>query len=276
MLSVIVPAYNEERAIGRTLEALSSYLSESFPDFEIVVVSDGSRDRTFEIAQGFESERIKVFEYRPNRGKGNALRYGFGKTRGDQIVFYDTGLDFPVFQVGEFLGILEEERADLVIGSKRHKESVVGYPFTRRIVSFGAQVLVKALFNLSVTDTQVGLKAFRRPVLEKVVPRILVKRYAFDVELLALAQHYGFKIIEAPVKLNLGFSTAFSFVGKNSIWNCLVDTLAVFYRLRILKFYDRPEAERARLVAEYRTAPWDYAISVISRFFGGRNHGEKT
>ena len=271
MLSVIVPAYNEEKAIERTITVLSGYLCSNFDDFEIVVVSDGSRDRTFEVAKALESGRVRVFEYRTNQGKGQALKYGFGKTLGDLVVFYDTGLNFPPSQIGEFLQRLQETGSDLVIGSKRHPQSTVDYPFVRRLVSFGAQTLVKVLFNLSVTDTQVGLKAFRRPVLERIMPLILVKRFAFDIELLALAQRYGFKIIEAPVNLNLKFSTALSFVGNNAIWKILIDTFAVFYRLKILRFYDLPEADRRRILREYLPTRLDRLISGLAHFFWRNN-----
>ena len=268
MLSVIVPAYNEEKAIERTLVVLSSYLAKNFDDFEIVVVSDGSSDRTFEIAKRCQSESVKCFEYKPNRGKGRALRYGFSKTIGELIVFYDTGINFPPSEIQKFIRTLRETGSDLVIGSKRHPRSKVNYPFERRVMSFLVQVLVRILFNLKVTDTQVGLKAFRRSVLEKTMPRILVKRFAFDIELLALAQHYGFKIVEAPVTLDLKFSTAVSLRGKDSIWNNLVDTLAVFYRLKILHYYDLPEAKRGRLLREYRPALWARFIAWFVRTFG--------
>lgn len=264
MLSVIVPAYNEEEAIGETLEVLSDYLEKTFPDFEIVVVSDGSRDGTFAVAKEFASDRVRIFEYRPNRGKGHALKYGFSKSRGDLVVFYDTGLNFPVSQIGGFLQVMNGSEAAVVIGSKRHPQSKVDYPFKRRVISFLAQVCVRILFNLNVTDTQVGLKAFRREVLEKIMPRTMVKRFAFDIELLALAQHYGFKIIEVPVQLNLKFSTAGT---TRAVLQTLQDTLATFYRLRILRFYDLPEAERERLLRKYRPTVLDRLLSKLARLF---------
>lgn len=266
MLSVIVPAYNEEKAVGETLEQLGNYLSKNFPDFEIVVVSDGSRDQTFKVAKKFASDSIRVFEYRPNRGKGHALKFGFGQARGDFIVFYDTGINFPPSQIGEFFEILKKTGVGVVIGSKRHPRSKVVYPFKRRLISFLAQLCVRLFFNLNVTDTQVGLKVFRRQVLEEIMPRVLVKRFAFDIELLALAQHYGFKIIEAPVELNLRFSTAGT---MGAVLKTFQDTLAVFYRLRILRFYDLPEAERERLIKEYRPVLWERLVNRTINLFGG-------
>ncbi len=268
-ISVIVPAYNEEKAIERTLAVLSGYLSKNFDDFEVVVVSDGSRDRTFALAQKYQSDSVRCFEYHPNQGKGNALKYGFGQSRGALVVFYDTGIDFPPSQIGDFVQLLQKTGADLVIGSKRHPQSKVSYPFKRKIISLLAQLCVRLFFNLKITDTQVGLKVFRRRVLEEVMPLMLVKRYAFDIELLALSQWKGFKIVEAPVNLDLQFGTAGTMKG---VWQTFLDTLGIFYRLKIMGFYDKTDEERERLIREYKTTPWDRFISIISRILRAFNN----
>lgn len=260
MLSIIIPAYNEERTIAETIQVLSSFFKKKAADFELIVISDGSRDKTYDVAKSLAEDRVRVFSYPENRGKGHTLRYGFGKSRGDPVIFFDAGLNFPPAQIEDFVEQLGRGGVGLVVGSKRHPHSKVDYPWHRRLVSFGAQTLVRFLFGLGVTDTQVGLKAFRRNVLERIIPLCLVKRYAFDIELLALAHHGGFKIEEAPVDLNLKFSTAASL---DSIWKCLTDTLAVFYRLKVLKFYDRPEAERKRLLAEYPVNRFDHLVSFV-------------
>jgi len=263
-VSVIVPAYNEEQAMERTLIVLSSYLAANFDDFEIVVVSDGSRDQTFPIAQKFASDRVRVFEYQPNRGKGQALKYGFSKSTGEVVVFYDTGIDFPPSQIGDFVGILKKTDADLVIGSKRHPQSKINYPFKRKLISLMAQACTRLLFNLNVTDTQVGLKVFRRHVLSEVMPLMLVKRYAFDIELLALSSHRGYKIVEAPVALDLHFGTAGTL---KAVWKTFLDTLGIFYRLKIMGFYDRPEADRQRILKERRNTLID---RIFSPLYGDR------
>ena len=100
-------------------------------------------------------------------------------------------------------------------------------------------MLVRALFGLPVRDTQTGIKLFKRAVLERVLPRILVKRFAFDLELLANAHHFGYRIVEAPVTLN--FRRVCSRLRISAVWNVFLDTLAIFYRMRILHYYDRPE-----------------------------------
>jgi glycosyltransferase involved in cell wall biosynthesis len=263
-ISVLVPAYNEERAMERTLTVLSRYLTSTFDDFEIIVVSDGSHDQTFKIAQNFASDRVRVFEYQPNRGKGHALKYAFSQSTGEVVVFYDTGIDFPPSQIGDFWEILQKTGADLVVGSKRHSQSKVNYPLKRQIISMLAQLCTRLLFNLNVRDTQVGLKIFKRRVLEEVMPLMLVKRYAFDIELLAIARHRGFKIVEAPVELDLNFSSAGTFA---AVRQTLLDTLGIFYRLKVMKFYDRSEAERERILKERRNTLID---RVFSPLYGDR------
>lgn len=260
MLSVIIPCYNEEKRIKETIRSLVDFLDQQHSDYELLVIDDGSSDGTYEAAKSLEGGRVRVFSYERNRGKGHALKFGFEKSGGDVAAFFDAGLDFPPSQILDFLKILEESGADLVIGSKRHPESRVVYPWHRQLVSFGAQILVKLLFGLGVTDTQVGLKVFKREVLEKIVPLMLVKKFAFDIEVLALAHHVNFKIKEAPVRLRLRLGTA---VSPRSLFETLFDTLSVFYRLKILKFYDLPEVERRRLLANYPVNVLDQFLTCI-------------
>ena len=262
MLSVIIPTYNEEKTLETAVRSLRDFFNENGQDFELIIVDDGSRDKTCEVARSLEGEVVRVFSYPKNWGKGYALKFGFEKSRGDRIVFFDSGLDFPPSQIADLLEILEKNDVGLVIGSKRHPESEVDYPWHRRLVSFGAQTLIKFLFGLGVTDTQVGLKVFRREVLERVMPLVLVKKYAFDVEVLALAHHYHFKIKEAPVRLRLAFSTA---VGPRSLFETLFDTLSIFYRLKVIHFYDLSEEERQRLLARYPVNPFDRFLTRIFR-----------
>jgi hypothetical protein len=137
---------------------------------------------------------------------------------------------------------MEWYNADIIVGSKRHPVSRVDYPIIRRLYSFGYHFLIELLFGVKVKDTQTGLKVFKREVLEKVLPRLLIKRFAFDIELLAVSQHLGYtKIFEAPINIDLGFSkSSFSyfFLFDKSVRAMLVDTLAVYYRLNILRYYD--------------------------------------
>jgi hypothetical protein len=127
--------------------------------------------------------------------------------------------------------------SDVVVGSKRHRLSIVHYPVYRRALSWVNQMLIRLLFNLNIRDTQTGVKLFRRQVLISALPRLAVKRFAFDLELLVVARHLGYRnIIEGPIRLDYRFEST---VGASSIWYTLWDTAAIFYRLHILRYYDR-------------------------------------
>lgn len=243
-LSVIVPAYNKDSEV---FESISSYVSQlkKLPyDWEIIVVDDASQDLTLREAirsKRFNgnTHRIKIYSYDLNQGKGFALYYGFKKCLGDIVVFADADLDLPADNLKVLLSSFENNRVDIAIGSKRHPASKVNYPLERRLMSWTYQRLVKILFNLEISDTQVGLKAFQREVLEKSFPKIVVKKFAFDVELLLVAKLEGFtEIVEVPIVLNHNFSST---IHLNSIYRILIDTAAIFYRKNFLKYYDTPQ-----------------------------------
>lgn len=245
-LSVLVPAYNESQNIKTTLETLIDYMDQRQVGYEIIIVDDGSSDETAVLAREHVSEKIKVVRYATNMGKGFALRTAFDHSAGKIVAFFDAGLDYQPEHIMRFWQELQKQKVDIVIGSKRHPESKIEYPPKRRLLSFANRRVVKTLFNLNVTDTQVGMKIFRREVLDDIFPRALVKQFAYDIELLAMAQRYGYKIAEAPVRLNFNFST--SAVNWKTVTKTGWDTLAVFYRLRILKFYDKPAREREEII----------------------------
>jgi len=246
MLSIIIPAYNEEKNICATVSKLLKDMEKIERDFEIIVVSDGSNDNTCNRAKSFKNQHLKVFEYQPNKGKGYALKYGFEKSKGDMVVFIDGDLELHPRDIKNFVSLMEIYRVDVVIGSKRHPYSEVNYPLLRRILSFCYQIFIRIFCDLKgVRDSQVGLKLFRREVLARSLPRVLVKKWAFDLELLTVASHLGYKkILEAPIRLD--YKSDF---GTNSpkelfhlwqvAWPLLIDTLAIIYRLRILKYYDK-------------------------------------
>ncbi|MBI5465194.1 glycosyltransferase, partial [Candidatus Gottesmanbacteria bacterium] len=201
-LSIVIPAYRQEKTIARDLRRIRNVLEKIRYDYEIVVVADGKEDRTFDNAQKVASQKIKVVGYEKNHGKGYAIRYGMARTKGDVVAFIDAGMDLDPNGLSMLLEHFEWYDADIIVGSKRHSVSQVDYPWQRKILSFGYQLLVRLLFGLNIRDTQVGMKFFKRKVLEDVLPRLLVKQYAFDIEILAVARRLGFKrIFEAPIRL---------------------------------------------------------------------------
>lgn len=239
MLSVIIPAYNEGKNIQATLRNLERSLDLLSREHEVIVVSDGSTDDTAARAKALKLPHVRVVSYGKNRGKGYALTVGTNESKGDMVTFLDAGGDFPGEQIDKFIKLMEVFEADIVIGSKRHPASRVNYPFGRQIGSRLYQLFIRILFNLNIRDTQTGLKLFRREVLVKCLPRALVKRYAFDLELLVIAKHLGYRrFFEAPVEMD--FNAITSSLTSGAIVNALVDTAAIWYRLRILRYYDRP------------------------------------
>ncbi len=238
-ISVLMPAYNEGRAIRSNILSVDRMLRSFKVPYEIIVVDDGSGDWTVEEAQKAArgQRQITVKRIELNQGKGWALKEGFRIARGEWVVFMDSDLDLDPKQLKLFFDIQKRDKADVVIGSKRHPESKLRYPLKRRVISAGYFFLVKVLFGLPLRDTQTGLKLFNREVLMTVFPKVLVKRYAFDLELLVLAHRAGFSISEAPVIVN--YRGKFGHIKISTIFNIFWDTMAVFYRLRIKKYYDK-------------------------------------
>lgn len=232
-LSVIVPVYKGEKFIQKNLIEMKKRIANTFPIFEIIVVVDGALDKSFEEAS--KVSEIKVFEYNKNQGKGYALKFGFEKSTGDFITFVDCDMDLDPEQLKNFVPYLAT--ADLIIGSKRHPFSKVEYPLIRKILSEGFSFYSQIVLGVGLRDTQTGLKLIKREVLEVIMPLIVVKRYAFDVELMFLAQKHGFRTVEAPVHIEYKFSG--SGVNQNSIIGMFIDVLAIKYRYTILKYYQK-------------------------------------
>lgn len=240
LVSIIIPSYKQENTIRADIERILVTMQNTRFDFEILVVVDGFLDKTFEQASKENSEKVKVLGYPTNRGKGFAIRYGMSKAKGDMIAFIDAGMEIDPNGISMILEHMLWYKADIIVGSKRHPASIVSYPFFRRIYSWGYSLICKILFRLKVTDTQAGLKVYRKEVLDKVLPRLVVKAYGFDIELLAVSKYLGFtRIYEAPITVSLDFNTGgkLSSIFNKQIQDILYDTLAVFYRMYILGYY---------------------------------------
>jgi glycosyltransferase involved in cell wall biosynthesis len=239
LLSVIIPAYKQEKTIQRDLRHIEEVLVRIRYDYEIICVVDGKEDKTFQKAKKIASKKIKIVGYKQNHGKGYAVRYGMVRARGDLIAFIDAGMDINPNGLSMLLEHMLWYNSDVIVGSIRHSASkVYDYPLKRKILSWGYHRLTRFLFGLRITDSQRGLKIFKREVLEKVLPRLLVKKFAFDIEILAVARRLGFaNIHDGPVIFD-GSKLKFSSVDFGTIWNMLFDTLAVFYRLKLRRYYD--------------------------------------
>lgn len=251
--SLIIPVYKQQQTIKNDIEDVISVLATTKIDFEIIPVIDGILDRSFDEARKIRDKRVRVVGYQTNHGKGYAVRYGFSQATGDVIGFKDGGGDLKSKVLPLMLAQFEFQKADVVLGSKRHPDSIVDYPVNRKILSWVYQKFVKLLFGMDVRDTQVGMKIYRRKLLEDVLPRLIVKKFAFDIEILAVAYHLGYrKIYEAPVEIDF-FASKTSIVWKKLLYiilNMVKDTLAVFYRLRIRHYYDEASKRKWRFDPE--------------------------
>ncbi len=243
-LSVLMPAHDEGAGIYDNLKETQNVLHEGGGDYEIIVIDDGSTDNTYEEVLRFASENpcVKPVRNRTNLGKGGALREGFACSSGERVVFLDADLDLHPSQLQVFFDHMRSEDASVVIGSKRHPQSKLYYPLHRKIVSAVYFFLVKLMFRLPIHDTQTGMKLFEREVLEKVFPQMLVKKFAYDLELLVLTHRLGFKIAEAPVVVDFRPNIDRKlkrWISLRDIFTTWWDTMAIFFRLHILGHYDK-------------------------------------
>jgi len=238
-LSIVIPAYKQEKTIVEDLKRILKVLDRIRYDYEIIVVVDGRVDRTFENAKKVKSRKLKVVGYQENHGKGYAVRYGMARCKGDPIAFIDAGMEIDPGGISMILEHMFWYNADAIVGSKRHPVSQVSYPTQRKIVSFFYQLFVRIFTGLNIRDTQAGLKIYKRKLLEDVLPRLIIKRYAFDLEILSVAHYLGYKrIYEAPIKIKYNFSDLTHAGTFGHMKKALIDTLGIIYRMRILHYYD--------------------------------------
>ena len=238
-ISIIMPAYNEADVIKKNVLETINTFKDFCKEYQIIVIDDGSADKTWqeikELSEKFSE--VKITRNMQNYGKGRALKKGFRIATGDYIVFLDSDIDLHPAQLETFFDIMKLDSADVVIGSKRHPNSVLNYPLERKIISNVYFFFIKIMFGLPIKDTQTGLKLFKYEVLKKIFPKIVVKAFAFDLEILANAHRLGYKIAEAPVHIDS--KRDFGRIGIVDMFETLVDTLAIFYRMHIIKYYDK-------------------------------------
>ena len=203
-LSIIIPAYNEEKRLGSSLEEIKRYMdSRGAMDHEVIVVDDGSNDMTPEIAGQSalaRSGRLKIIRNERNRGKGFSVKRGVEEARGEYIIFSDADLSAPISEMEKLLAELKGG-ADVVVGSRASRDSrvIVRQPFLRQTMGKVFNLLVRVMLSESISDTQCGFKAFRREPAKELFRAISVSGFAFDAELLFLARKKGLKIAEVGV-----------------------------------------------------------------------------
>ena len=227
-LSVIMPAFNEGQHIRANILRVCESLSGM--SYEIIVVDDGSSDNTFAESQSAADagKPVRVVKNETNRGKGASLFHGFEFASGQFVAFLDSDLEIAPENLLTLIKVMRETDADVVAGVKDLQANQ--FPLMRRLMSHGYRLMVSALFGLSITDTQTGIKLFRREVLTDAIPRVSARRFAFDIELLVAASRFGYRIVERPVEISYHRHGGLGRVNLAQLFNMTFDTLAIFYR----------------------------------------------
>lgn len=236
-VTLVVPFYNPGPALRRHVAEVVTLLSESGHAFEVIAVSDGSTDGSLDdiVSLASEARGVFVLDLKQNCGKGYALQMGLSNARGRYIGYMDGDGDIPASDLMVALSAIEVSSADVIIGSKKHPESVVEVGLHRRVCSWTYQSLVKVLFSLSVSDTQTGLKIIRKGALREVLPVVSERGFAFDLEMLVVARQFGFsRVVEVPVTIQRREVSTITWL---SVFRTIAGTARIFVRLRILHKY---------------------------------------
>lgn len=231
-VSMVMPAFNVSDNIFQSILQAKEALQRFTPDYEIVVVDDGSWDHTAAVIASMKDDRVKLIRNSVNHGKGFSVIKGVEHATGDYVIMCDADAEIGSRELERYLSQLRD--CDMVISSKRAPLSSYDAPFTRKFLSAGFNKLVWIMTGLRMSDTQTGLKAFRRKPLNSIIRLVLVKRYAFDTELLVLAKLLKLRVAEAPVVVvqRMGFRAG-------DALRMFVDLCGISYRLRITRWYQK-------------------------------------
>lgn len=198
-LSIIIPAYNEELRLSKTLETITKYFENYRFPIEIIVVDDGSKDNTYEVAGSFKN--IRVIKQQPNAGKGAAVRRGMLEATGSHRLFSDADLSTPIYEIEKLIKYFEEGY-DICIGSRALVSSLikVHQPFYREMMGKMFNKIVQLFVFKGIKDTQCGFKAFTSEAANEIFKKAKINGFSFDVEILYLAKRSGFKVKEISVE----------------------------------------------------------------------------
>jgi dolichyl-phosphate beta-glucosyltransferase len=243
-LSIVIPSFNEELRLPVTLADISAYIRASKRETEVIVVDDGSTDRTADVANSFRGEiqRLRVITNEKNRGKGYSVRHGMLEARGRIVLFTDADLSAPIDEADKLLAALADH--DVAIGSRALNRNLISVHQSvfRENAGIIFNLIVRAVLRLPFVDTQCGFKAFRRDRCRVMFQQQRIERFGFDPELLYLARHHGLSAAEIPVRW------AHSPATKVSMWR---DSIQMFLDVFIIRWnalkgrYPRSESSKA-------------------------------
>jgi len=240
-LSIIIPAYNEEKRIARTLANYLRFFSKNIKDFEIIIVLNGCKDNTLNTVKRFGNKKIRYLNFKEAIGKGGAVLEGFKKAKGKLIGFVDADL---ATKANAFYDLVKNiDGYDGIIASRWMKKSKINskQPLLKRIGSRGFNILIKILFNLNFKDTQCGAKLFKKHLIKDIMGDLKLTRWAFDVNLLYAAKRKNYKIKEIPTEWNAVKASHFN------LFRAIPEMFLGLLRLRliyskfnfIVRIYDR-------------------------------------
>jgi glycosyltransferase involved in cell wall biosynthesis len=243
-LSIVVPSFNEELRLPVTLAEISAYIRASKRETEVIVVDDGSTDRTADVANSFRGEiqRLRVVSNDKNRGKGYSVRRGMLEAHGRIVLFTDADLSAPIDEADKLIAALADH--DVAIGSRALDRRLISVrqSIFREYAGIIFNFIVRAILRLPFVDTQCGFKAFRRDRCRVIFQQQRIERFGFDPELLYLARHHGLRAVEIPVRW------AHSPATKVSMWR---DSVQMFLDVFIIRWnalsgrYPRSESSMA-------------------------------
>jgi len=237
-ISVVIPCYNEEDKISSTIKTIDDFLNRNNISGEIIVVDDGSQDKTLWVVQNTETKNsLKIISYMPNRGKGFAVKKGMLASTGKFVLFTDADLSTPIEEFNKLLPFVKQGY-DVVIASRALPSSQLSpsQPFYRKFIGYICRQIVRALLLPEIKDTQCGFKLFTRKAVDEILPFMETEGFAFDIEMLAIARMKNLKIKEVGV------------LWKNnpsSKVNIFKDTVKTF--LEVIKISRRPSTNLDRL-----------------------------
>ena len=239
-LSVVIPAYKEKQRIGDNLLEIENFLSTKNFDYELIVVVDGSPDNTAEIARNYSTQikNLRVFDNKENHGKGYVVRQGLLEATGRYVVFLDADGSTSITHVEKFLLELEKG-ADVVVGSRKDRGAFVQIHQSkyREIMGDCGNWLIRIVLGLwTFTDTQCGFKMMTGEAAHKIAKHMLIDRFGFDFEIIALAKAFKFKIEQMPVRWLNEEESAVSLIGPNGYFKVIADLFRIRWYFLIGKY----------------------------------------
>ena len=200
LISVVIPAYNEEERIVPTIGAIASYVSDLGLPWELIVADDGSRDKTAELVEGLGFVNLRLLRAEKNGGKGSAVNRGMLAARGQYVLFADADNSTPIEEIRKLLTKVRDEGYDVAIGSRAAAGAEEGHKsILRHLLSGGLRWIVRNVFRIGVRDTQCGFKMYTHDAAHRLHQAQTIMGFSFDLEILYLAAKWGYRVAEVPV-----------------------------------------------------------------------------